>query len=87
MEWVWIQWLLKVIVIPLLVVMWVSINKKIDKSMDKELCDEKHNTLKTRLDKDDEKFNEISQKLDRIIVNITKLETTLTIQSWKKKDE
>lgn len=76
----WIPWLLRVVVIPLLIVMWVSINKRVDKMMDKELCEQKHNTLKSRLDQDDIKFDKIDKKLDDIKETLVKLDTTIKLK-------
>ena len=75
----WIQWILRVILIPFMMLMWVSLNKKIDKNMNKELCEEKHNTLKTRLDRDDDKFDKIDKKLDDIKETLIKLDTTIKL--------
>jgi len=75
MEWVWIQWVMKFVVIPLIAVMWISLSRKVDKSMNRELCDQRHYTLKSRLDGDDTKFDKITEKLDVIKELVIKLDT------------
>jgi uncharacterized membrane protein len=75
----WILEILKVIVIPLIVLMWVSLNRKVDRSMDKEICKHKHDTLKGRLDRDDVKFDNINRKLDDIKDTLVRLDTTIQL--------
>jgi len=85
METVWVQWILRAIVIPLILIMWVTMNKKIEKSVDSSLCEEKHKNLNKLLDKDDEKLEIIDKKLDSIKQTLVKLDTTIELMQKEKK--
>lgn len=45
--------------------------------MTEKMCNERCNSLKDRLDKGDDKFNQIDDKLERHLVILTRMDETL----------
>lgn len=45
--------------------------------MTREMCNERCNSLKARLDRGDDKFNQIDEKLEKHLVILTRMDETL----------
>jgi hypothetical protein len=50
------------------------IKKVEEECMTKEICNERCNSLKDRLDKGDDKFNQIDEKLEKHLVILTRID-------------
>ena len=77
------QWIIAVMVFPIMFSLYTTLNRRISYKENKDMCVEKHNNLKTRLDKDDILFEKIDRKLDVIQASIVRLDTTLKMNGNK----
>ncbi len=70
---------LLIILLALFSYLYTRIGKVEDNVVDCDLCQQRYNEMKNRLDKGEDRFKEFERKLDDHLVLLTKLDTKLTI--------